>query len=508
MLKGLTVHIDDQENIFNNEILLGKLNGFIFNPSENFEQSDDVDSFINESFIKKIDRLLNEGDAALRLSENFHLTYNDAVIAKLLPTDNIFKPDFTPILDDRIQGIALARLALHLESWLKRQLNAVCDPLDIITKTEDLSEDSIKFIQAMTEYLGYVPRYKIDAVVKKVPPQDRTKLRKAGVRFAQYGVFVRDMLKPSAQKIKLILWALKNNILLPQLPPSGVVTIPFNADMPEGYYDIAGYKICGDYAVRADMIEKLADAIRSIALKTESNPKGEFEITAQHMSYVGKSGDAFDAVLKSLGYNYRQEKVTIISAELTKTPDTPATELFTEVDTEAQTEVTENTQQGKGDTSGKTDTPPTQSEAVTLKETEIEKKLWCWSPVSHKPKTDFKKPYKRFDKDKPKPKFDAPSDNSEASDNQVKNSDNTYPKKEFKNKNFSKPKEISKDSKDNKRDKRDKKFTDKSRGNVDKNHKNADLKQDNHPSPYVNMPKTHKVAAENNPFAALLALKK
>ena len=118
MLKGLTVHIDNQENIFNNETLLGKLNGFIFNPSENFEQSDEADNFISESFIKKIDRLLNEGDVALRLNEHFHLTYNDAVIAKLLSTDNIFKPDFMPVLDDRIQGIPLARLALHLESWL------------------------------------------------------------------------------------------------------------------------------------------------------------------------------------------------------------------------------------------------------------------------------------------------------------------------------------------------------------------------------------------------------
>lgn len=498
------MHIDDQENIFNNEILLGKLNGFIFNPSENFEQSDVIDSFITESFVKKIDRLLNEGDAALRLSENFHLTYNDAVIAKLLPTDNIFKPDFTPILDNRIQGIALARLALHLESWLKRQLNAVCDPLDIITKTEDLSEDSVQFIQAMTEYLGYAPRYKIESIVKKVPPQDRTKLRKAGVRFAQYGVFVRDMLKPSAQKIKLILWALKNNIPLPQLPPSGVVTIPFNADMPEGYYDIAGYKICGDYAVRADMIEKLADAIRPLALKTESNPQGEFEITAQHMSYIGKSGDAFDAVLKSLGYNYRQEKVTIISAELAKTPDTPATESST---AEIVATVTENVPSNEGNPLEEKNTPPVQTETVTVKETEIDKKLWSWSPINHKPKTDFKKPYKRFDTDKPKPKFDTLPSNGEASDNQVKNSNTAYPKKDFKNKNknFSKPQETSKDSKDSKRDK---KFTDKPRGNFDKNHKNADLKQDNLASPYVNMPKTHKVAAENNPFAALLALKK
>ena len=162
------MYIDDQENILNNDKLLGKFEGFIFKPSENFEKNDETDNFIIESFTKKIDRLINEGDAALRLNENFHLTYNDAVIAKLLPTDDIFKPDFTPILDDRIQGIALARLALHLESWLKRQLNTVCDPLDILTKAEDLSQESHDFIKALTENLGYVQRHKIDDIVKKI----------------------------------------------------------------------------------------------------------------------------------------------------------------------------------------------------------------------------------------------------------------------------------------------------------------------------------------------------
>lgn len=258
------MHIDEQENIFNNDQLLGKFEGFVFKPSDNFEQNQDNDTLISELFIKKIDKFINEGDAALRLNEEFYVTYNNALIAKLLPTDNILKPDFTPILDDRIQGIPLARLALHLESWLKRQLNMICDPLDIIEKTEDLSQESHDFIKIMRETLGYSERHKISEIVKKISPNDRTKLRKAGVRFAQYSVFVRDMLKPSVQKIKLILWALINNIPLPELPPSGVVTIPFNPEFPQGYYDIAGYKICGECCVRIDMIEKLADAIRPL----------------------------------------------------------------------------------------------------------------------------------------------------------------------------------------------------------------------------------------------------
>ncbi len=507
------MRIDEQENIFNNDILLGKLNGFIFNSTENFEPSDVVDNFITEAFVKKIDKLLNEGDAALRLNEHFHLTYNDAVIAKLLPTDDVFKPDFTPILDDRIQGIALARLALHLESWLKRQLNAVCDPLDIIAKTEDLTPESIDFIKVITEYLGYAPRHKIDAIVKKVPANDRTKLRKAGVRFAQYGVFVRDMLKPTAQKIKLILWALKNNIPLPELPPSGVVTIPFNAQMPEGYYDIAGYKICGDYAVRADMIEKLADAIRPLAIKSDINPTGSFEITAQHMSFIGKSGDAFDNVLKSLGYDYRQETVTVTSAKMAKPeiilPVSEVSEvsevlnddnsIISEVPPEISEEIIAETSEIQT-----SEVESDSSETVIITEKQIEKKIWFWSSVAHKPKKEFKKPYKASENDAEKPRFNNSFKGKKdyKSPDESHNTDNSAKKTEFKNSDRPKFKDKPKDNKENK------KFTDKPRKDFRENPKNNDNKPNNQSSPYVNMPKTHKVAPENNPFAALLALKK
>lgn len=486
------MYIDDQENILNNDKLLGKFEGFIFKPSENFEKNDETDNFIIESFTKKIDRLINEGDAALRLNENFHLTYNDAVIAKLLPTDDIFKPDFTPILDDRIQGIALARLALHLESWLKRQLNTVCDPLDILTKAEDLSQESHDFIKALTENLGYVQRHKIDDIVKKIPSNDRIKLRKAGVKFAQYSVFIRDMLKPIAQKVKLILWSLKNNILLPELPPSGVVTIPFNSNMPNGYYDIAGYKICGEFAVRSDMIEKLADAIRPLALKSENNPKGEFEITAQHMSYIGKSGDAFEAVLKGLGYNYRTEKVNITSAKIISSQAQPNIATTDTDDTKnpnqsIQTTEAENTTDVSVENLSVSSELSNEKEVI-ITETEVEKKLWFWSPVTYKIKKEFRKPPKHSDDNTQKSNSkrfikNVSHSNSNDSDNIQSNE-----------MQFKKPKP--KNDKNNKRQ-------------FDKNDKNKNSKHnDKQSEPYVNMPKTYKIASENNPFAALLALKK
>lgn len=485
------MQIDDKEQIFKDEILLGNFDGFIFQASETYEQDEEAENFILENLTKKIDRLINEGDAAIRFSKEFDVTYNDAIIAKLIATDNILKPDFTPVLDDRIQGIALARLALHLESWLKRQLNAIADPLDILNKTEGLSTEGQEFVQLMTEYLGYVPRYKIDSLVKKISPDDRVKLRKAGVRFAQYGVFIRDLLKPGAQKIKLILWSLKNNIPLPEMPPSGVVSIPYNPDLPEGYYDIAGYKVCGDYAVRSDMIEKLADAIRPLALKSDENPKGEFEITANHMSLVGKSGEAFDAILKNLGYDFRTEMVTVTSVSLnpktqekkeeetssseTETPEEPQTEEVTEekaeetpVISEEIAEPAENEIEEKEVTS-QDETPSEASDnAVTINEKEVEKKIWFWDPPV-KSKPFIKKPKKPFNQNK--------------SDSQSDETENSFKGKK-------KPHHKGKQPKSKPFD------------------KNRDKHKEQKNAPYVNMPKKHKIANENNPFAALMELKK
>lgn len=455
------MHSDNQGQIFDDEILLGKLDGFIFQSAENFfmpsdeEELKKIDSFILDVFIKKIDELINAGDAALRFNQELQVTFKDNVIAKLLPTDDILKPDFTPILDDRIQGIALARLALHLESWLKRQINAIADSLDTLNKTEDLSVDGKEFIKELTKHLGYVPRHKIDALVKKISPEDRVKLRKSGVRFAQYGIFMRDLLKPGAQKIKLILWALKNNIPLPEVPPSGVVSIPFNPDVPEGYYDIAGYKICGDYAVRSDMIEKLADAIRPIALKSDENPKGEFEITAQHMSFVGKSGEAFEAIMKSLGYDFRTETVKVTSVAVAEAEDYQASEdkVNKEIAEKAVSETLETLEDAE-------------KETVTVEQKEVEKQIWFWAPPSkNKTKSFLKKDYG-------------------ASEN-LQDGNSEHRKKKF-----------LKGKKPNSRHK-NKSFDKKKADNGNQS-----------PSPYVQMPKKHKISKENNPFAALMDLKK
>jgi ATP-dependent RNA helicase SUPV3L1/SUV3 len=76
-------------------------------------------------------------------------------------------------------------------------------------------------------------------------------------------------------------------------------------------YPIAGYRVCGDRAVRADILERLADLIRPALVWREgaaaSKPPGAvagggFTVTNAMTSLTGASGEDFASILRSLGY--------------------------------------------------------------------------------------------------------------------------------------------------------------------------------------------------------------
>jgi ATP-dependent RNA helicase SUPV3L1/SUV3 len=80
-------------------------------------------------------------------------------------------------------------------------------------------------------------------------------------------------------------------------------------------YRTAGYRICGERAVRVDILERLADLIRPAlswrADATGTKPPGAidgfaFTVTVGMTSLAGCSGEDFASVLRSLGY--RMEK--------------------------------------------------------------------------------------------------------------------------------------------------------------------------------------------------------
>jgi ATP-dependent RNA helicase SUPV3L1/SUV3 len=96
------------------------------------------------------------------------------------------------------------------------------------------------------------------------------------------------------------------------LPKPGLVSFQTSDDVPHAYYYALGYRPSGARAVRIDMLERLAQQIRTARNGPEA--RDGFVASSQMMSLVGCSGEEFESILRSLGYR----------KHLVKRPPTPA----------------------------------------------------------------------------------------------------------------------------------------------------------------------------------------
>ena len=196
------------------------------------------------------------------------------------------------------------------------------EPLFRLAAAEDVTGIARGVAFQLCEALGVLDRQKVADEVKGLDQAARATLRKYGVRFGAYHIYVPALLKPAPRVLATQLWALKHGgpetkglEAIEQLAASGRTSIAADKDIAKVLYRIAGYRVCGERAVRVDILERLADLIRpALAWRAGApgaKPPGAidgfgFTVTVGMTSLAGCSGEDFASVLRSLGY--RMEK--------------------------------------------------------------------------------------------------------------------------------------------------------------------------------------------------------
>jgi len=186
-------------------------------------------------------------------------------------------------------------------------------------------------------------RYRVAEEVKNLDQSARAALRKYGVRFGAYHLYLPALLKPAPRVLAVHLWALKHDDTdlkglddVPHLAASGRTSIPVDKGVSKALYRTLGYRVCGERALRVDILERLADLIRSI-LSWRPGAPGErpagaidgsgFSVTVAMTSLTGSSGEDFASVLRSLGYRMeRRPRPADIAAPPDSSPPSPATD--------------------------------------------------------------------------------------------------------------------------------------------------------------------------------------
>jgi ATP-dependent RNA helicase SUPV3L1/SUV3 len=307
--------------------LLGRLDGFTFTPDASAAAGSEAKALAGaaqKALAGEIDaraaKLVRANDDQFVLATDGVIRWQGQPVGKLVAADEALKPRVRIIADEQLTGAPRDSVQERLDRWLKAHIEKLLGPLFQLANTEDVAGLARGVAFRLAEALGVIERGQISDDVKSLDQPARASLRKYGVRFGAYHIYVPALLKPAPRVLATQLYALKHDETqgleaIQNLAASGRTSIAADKTIATDLYRIAGFKVCGERAVRVDILERLADLIRPALAWRPGAPgprpaaaadKFGFVVTTAMTSLAGCSGDDFASVLRALGY--RMEK--------------------------------------------------------------------------------------------------------------------------------------------------------------------------------------------------------
>ncbi len=286
-------------------------------------------------------RVVLAGDDAFVLSHDGLLRWVGEPVARLVAGEKAIEPRLRLLVEEHLTGPAREQVEARLQLWLKNHITRLLGALPLLEEAATLTGIARGIAYQAAEALGVLERAKVGEEMKALDQEGRAALRQLGIRFGAFHLYLPALLKPAPRALAAQLWALKHGGPelsglddIAHLAASGRTSFPVDKAVPKGLYRAAGYRVCGERAVRVDILERLADLIRpAIAYRpgvTQGTPpagsadQDGFVVTGAMTSLVGCAGEDFASILRSLGYVSVKRPGPAITVPLAAAPAKPA----------------------------------------------------------------------------------------------------------------------------------------------------------------------------------------
>ena len=326
--EAMVAEVNDTGEVTVEGEFVGKLDGFRFSQDKGTgaAEAKTIKSAALQAlaphFHLRADRFYNAPDTEIDFTEQGGLMWGSAAVGKLVAGADPLKPKVEVFVDDVAGPEVVQKVQRRLQHFIDRKLSSLFEPLIAMQRDEALAGLAKGFAFRMVEALGVLPRAAVANEVKALDQDARGALRKHGIRFGQFTIFMPLLLKPAPTRLRLVLWSLSQGLSeFPEAPPPGLVTLPAMVGGPEGADTMAGYRNAGERAIRIDMLERLADMLRG------ENSRSGFEANADMLSITGMTLEQFADLMTGLGYKAEKgerEKVKAAPVE-TMSSDAPKT---------------------------------------------------------------------------------------------------------------------------------------------------------------------------------------
>ncbi|MDX8519119.1 helicase-related protein [Mesorhizobium dulcispinae] len=316
---------------------VGELQGFRFTADQSAGGEDAkavrtaAQKALSAEFEARAERFAVCANGDLALGSDGILRWIGAPIGTLVAGDEALKPRLVLLADEQLTGPARDKVAARAERFVNFQIETLLKPLVDLKNAEQLNGIARGIAFQLVEHFGLINRRDIAEEMKSLDQEGRAALRRLGVRFGAYHVFVPALIKPAPAGLVTLLWALKNDGKdkpgfgdVVHALASGRTSVVIDPAFDKSFYKLAGYRNLGRRAVRVDILERLADLIRpatnwkpGLGQRPDGAYDGHaFMVTPPMMSILGATADDMEEILKGLGYRPEPKPAAEVKAKL------------------------------------------------------------------------------------------------------------------------------------------------------------------------------------------------
>tara|TARA_Y100000590_G_scaffold207730_1_gene235265 strand:+ start:1129 stop:3615 length:2487 start_codon:yes stop_codon:yes gene_type:complete len=298
--------IIDEEKVLINQQYIGHLKGLKLKLDLKVDALDaDIKSLkkaarqsVGPEIIKRINQIIDTG--LIELKDDFSIYWKKYPIAKLVAGADYLNPQIQLHIDEMVETLDRSNLNSFLQKWINQKIEKELNSLIDLKNINDNNSELRALAYNLYENNGVVKRDNVLKYLKKLNQEERKKLRRIGVKFGRYHIFLYKLFKPSSVLLRIILWKNFHQKNLNHFPPTfGLNFLEESKYKNKEFMLICGFEKFDKFFVRIDILERLFIMIFN---SNKDSGYHEVKLIPEMLNLLGCNKENFLKLLENMNY--------------------------------------------------------------------------------------------------------------------------------------------------------------------------------------------------------------
>ena len=260
---------------------------------------------VSPEIIKRISQIIDTG--LIELKDDFKIYWKNYPIAKLISGSDYLNPQIHLIIDEMIEYNEKLKLNTYLQKWINDKIKIELKSLLDLKNIKESNSELRALSYHLYENNGVVKRENVSIYLDKLNQEERKKLRRIGVKFGRYHIFLFKLFKPSSVSLRILLWKNFNEKNLNLFPPTfGLNFLEDNKKINKDFMLLCGFEKFDRFFVRIHILEILYILILN---SNKDNKNNEIKLTPEMLNLLGSNKENFIELLQNMKYKtYKKDK--------------------------------------------------------------------------------------------------------------------------------------------------------------------------------------------------------